>query len=185
MGCRGAVEALLKQLADGSGSAAARVGLFSVAMDRSVTMQNALFSDPALLSDVLHQGASEETEMWVTGRTSSKAQRTKRCPLHSLKPRAVGPWSEIWQFMNTDCQTFLLAGLNAAQFEEALQIYLRKHKFCSHCRSVVLDAFDMLIGECLSGSVRFICSPPQRSRRVAITRVMHRHTFAGFLFNHR
>eukprot|EP01052_Picozoa_sp_SAG31_P041790 SAG31_NODE_6436_length_2020_cov_1.578345_1_plen_377_part_01 len=151
MGCRGIVEGLLQQLssaaAGGATTGSTKLGLFTVTADRSVQIHESVFNDPAVLTDVLNQAGAEDNEIWTTGRHSGKAQqRGKRCPLHCLKPRAVGTWSEIWQSMDEDCQVFLLRSLSAIKFEDALHVYLRKHKFCSHCRSVVLDAFDMLLG---------------------------------------
>ena len=91
MGCRSAVEALLKQLATSAGTPAADLGALSVSANRSVYLWGGCEANTsAALYNLVHRnGAKEDSELWVA-RGNKSQQRTKRCPLHSLKPRAVG-----------------------------------------------------------------------------------------------
>ena len=142
MGCRSAIEALLTQLAARSSNA--DIGPFAVLANRVVKLRDELLADSDKACSALLRCRNADLDAWIT---KSKAQHkgNKRCPLHSLKPRPVGAWIDVWLLMSDDCHRVMLTALTAERFEDALQAYLRKHKFCSHCRSVVLEAYDMLI----------------------------------------
>ena len=142
MGCRSAIEALLTQLAARPSNA--DIGPFAVLANRVVKLRGELLADSDKACSALLRCRNADLDAWIT---KSKAQHkgNKRCPLHSLKPRPVGAWIDVWLLMSDDCHRVMLTALTAERFEDALQAYLRKHKFCSHCRSVVLEAYDMLI----------------------------------------
>ena len=142
MGCRSAIEALLTQLAARPSNA--DIGPFAVLANRVVKLRDELLADSDKACSALLRCRNADLDAWIT---KSKAQHkgNKRCPLHSLKPRPVGAWIDVWLLMSDDCHRVMLTALTAERFEDALQAYLRKHKFCSHCRSVVLEAYDMLI----------------------------------------
>lgn len=142
MGCRSAIESLLTQLAARPNGT--QLGPFSVLEERVVKLRGDIASNPEKACEAILGCRHTETEAWITkSKTAQKANR--RCPLHSLKPRPVGAWIDVWLVMSDDCHRAMLSALTAETFEDALQAYLRKHKFCSHCRSVVLEAYDMLI----------------------------------------
>ena len=142
MGCRSAIESLLTQLAARPNGT--QLGPFSVLEERVVKLRGDIASDPDQACESLLGCRHAETDAWISkSKTAQKGNR--RCPLHSLKPRPVGAWIDVWLVMSEDCHRAMLSALTAETFEDALQAYLRKHKFCSHCRSVVLEAYDMLI----------------------------------------
>ena len=142
MGCRSAIESLLTQLAARPNGT--QLGPFSVLEERVVKLRADIASNPEKACEAILGCRHAETEAWIT-KSKSAQKANRRCPLHSLKPRPVGAWIDVWLVMSDDCHRAMLSALTAETFEDALQAYLRKHKFCSHCRSVVLEAYDMLI----------------------------------------
>ena len=142
MGCRSAIESLLTQLAARPNGTS--IGPFSVLEERVVKLRGDIASNPEAACEALLGCRHAEMDSWIT-KSKSAQKGNRRCPLHSLKPRPVGAWVDVWLLMSDECHRVVLSALTAETFEDALQAYLRKHKFCSHCRSVVLEAYDMLI----------------------------------------
>ncbi|XP_076435116.1 gametogenetin-binding protein 2-like isoform X2 [Babylonia areolata] len=81
--------------------------------------------------------------------TITKGRSKKRCNLHSLdthKVKMPSCWTEVWQTMNPECQGAVLI-VSCTKFEETLSSYLTKHRFCTECRSKVMLAYNILIGD--------------------------------------
>ena len=142
MGCRSAIESLLTQLAARPNGTS--IGPFTVLEERVLKLRGDLASSPEAACEALLGCRHADMDSWIT-KSKSAQKGNRRCPLHSLKPRPVGAWIDVWLLMSDECHRVVLSALTAETFEDALQAYLRKHKFCSHCRSVVLEAYDMLI----------------------------------------
>ena len=76
----------------------------------------------------------------------SKSKRGKRCNVHSLdshRARTINAWVDVWDFMDKICQEEI-AVVNRYFFEETLDGYLRKHRFCTDCKATVIKAYGIL-----------------------------------------
>eukprot|EP00054_Salpingoeca_dolichothecata_P020946 m.133432 g.133432 ORF g.133432 m.133432 type:complete len:508 (-) comp23815_c0_seq2:156-1679(-) len=80
-------------------------------------------------------------------------RRSKRCALHSLdshRTRFSVNWAEAWAHFPPECRDEL-ALVDAGDFMDALDQYLRKHRFCPDCKENVMEAYDVLVGN-INGS---------------------------------
>ncbi|XP_074640897.1 gametogenetin-binding protein 2-like isoform X2 [Tubulanus polymorphus] len=88
-----------------------------------------------------------------------KSRKNKRCLLHSLdthKTRSLGTWTEVWDVLSKECREEVLL-IDADSLMETLENYLRKHRFCADCKSKVLRAYNILIGEIDSSKEKDYC----------------------------
>uniref|UniRef100_A0A3Q3WDQ8 Gametogenetin-binding protein 2 n=1 Tax=Mola mola TaxID=94237 RepID=A0A3Q3WDQ8_MOLML len=79
-----------------------------------------------------------------------KSKKNKRCQLHSLdthKPKPLGgSWMDVWELMSQECRDEVVL-IDSVCLLETLEMYLRKHRFCTDCKNKVLRAYNILIGE--------------------------------------
>lgn len=79
-----------------------------------------------------------------------KSKKNKRCQLHSLdthKPKPLGGnWMDVLELMSPECRDEVVV-IDNASLLETLETYLRKHRFCTDCKSKVLRAYHILVGE--------------------------------------
>ncbi|KAK7488218.1 hypothetical protein BaRGS_00020525 [Batillaria attramentaria] len=88
-----------------------------------------------------------------------KSKKNKRCNLHSLdthKVRTPSSWLDVWNLMSEECRSEVLI-IDSSKLEDTLSSYLTKHRFCTECRSKVMLAFNILIGEHDSMSEKGYC----------------------------
>ena len=79
-----------------------------------------------------------------------KSKKNKRCLIHSLetqKPRtSTGNWMDIWEALSQECREELVR-LEQDGLVDTVEAYLRKHRFCAECKSKVMRAYHLLVGE--------------------------------------
>ncbi|XP_037896529.1 gametogenetin-binding protein 2-like isoform X1 [Glossina fuscipes] len=80
----------------------------------------------------------------------SKLRNKTRCALHSLDAFRSKPfsesWREVWSSMKHNCRDEL-AVIETKELHEVLDNYLKKHKFCTGCRTKIEKAYKILVGE--------------------------------------
>ncbi|XP_017143780.1 gametogenetin-binding protein 2-like [Drosophila miranda] len=80
----------------------------------------------------------------------SKLRNKTRCVLHSLDAFRAKPfsetWREVWSAMKSNCRNELTI-IETKELHDVLENYLKKHKFCSGCRTKIERAYKILIGE--------------------------------------
>ncbi|XP_029467515.1 gametogenetin-binding protein 2 isoform X1 [Rhinatrema bivittatum] len=57
-----------------------------------------------------------------------------------------GCWMDVWELMSQECRDEVVL-IDSNCLLETLETYLRKHRFCTDCKSKVLRAYNILIGE--------------------------------------
>ncbi|XP_017044154.1 gametogenetin-binding protein 2-like [Drosophila ficusphila] len=80
----------------------------------------------------------------------NKLRNKTRCVLHSLDAFRAKPfsetWREVWSAMKSSCRNELTI-IETKELHDVLENYLKKHKFCSGCRTKIERAYKILIGE--------------------------------------
>ncbi|KAH8264266.1 hypothetical protein KR038_005614 [Drosophila bunnanda] len=80
----------------------------------------------------------------------NKLRNKTRCVLHSLDAFRAKPfsetWREVWSAMKSNCRNELTI-IETKELHDVLENYLKKHKFCSGCRTKIERAYKILIGE--------------------------------------
>ncbi|KAH8288442.1 hypothetical protein KR054_002720 [Drosophila jambulina] len=80
----------------------------------------------------------------------NKLRNKTRCVLHSLDAFRTKPfsetWREVWSAMKSNCRNELTI-IETKELHDVLENYLKKHKFCSGCRTKIERAYKILIGE--------------------------------------
>jgi len=70
----------------------------------------------------------------------NKLRNKTRCVLHSLDAFRAKPfsetWREVWSAMKSNCRNELTI-IETKELHDVLENYLKKHKFCSGCRTKV------------------------------------------------
>ncbi|KAH8273198.1 hypothetical protein KR018_012495, partial [Drosophila ironensis] len=80
----------------------------------------------------------------------NKLRNKTRCVLHSLDAFRAKPfsetWRDVWSAMKSNCRNELTI-IETKELHDVLENYLKKHKFCSGCRTKIERAYKILIGE--------------------------------------
>lgn len=153
VGCRRSVERLFNQLVLSQHPA-----LEPLIITRSGVMsinRNYLFDPRALFSLFYIHGAKLSTIVDAI----PKSKKNKRCNLHSLethKTKTTGSWIDIWDLLSQDCREEVVL-VDAASLKMTLENYLRKHRFCSECKSKVMRAYEILVGDVDSTKEKGYC----------------------------
>ncbi|XP_057677913.1 gametogenetin-binding protein 2 [Corythoichthys intestinalis] len=89
-----------------------------------------------------------------------KSKKSNRCLLHSLDTNKLRPSGgslmDLWERMSQECWDEVVL-IDSACFLESLKIHLQKHRFCSDCKSKVLRAYNILVGEVDSSEEKDFC----------------------------
>ncbi|ESP04183.1 hypothetical protein LOTGIDRAFT_136639 [Lottia gigantea] len=87
-------------------------------------------------------------------------KKNKRCNLHSLETLKaktyVSSWIDTWDLLSTECREEVVL-IDADNLLDTLNIYLRKHRFCTECKSKVHAAYSILIKEIDSSKEKGYC----------------------------
>lgn len=153
VGCRRSVERLFSELAK-SGHPAVEPLVITKHSELSIKREQ-LFDPRALYCLFYIHGPGHSTVL----ETLSKGKKSKRCVLHSLdthKVRTPSYWLDVWNLMSEECRSEVLI-IDSSKLEDTLSSYLTKHRFCTECRSKVMLAFNILIGEHDSMSEKGYC----------------------------
>ncbi|XP_025093068.1 gametogenetin-binding protein 2-like [Pomacea canaliculata] len=153
VGCRHSVERLFLQLVK-SGHPA--VDPLVITQHSELSIKHELLFDPRALFCLFYIHGPRHSAVIDS---ILKSKKNKRCNLHSLdthKAKPTGSWLDIWNFMSEECRNEILI-INSSSLEKTLSAYLTKHRFCTECRSKVMLAFNILIGEHDSISEKGYC----------------------------
>lgn len=145
VGCRRSVERLFCQLME-TGHEALDPLVFT--KGGVLTIKKERLASPQLLCSMLH-GHRARLSNLVESQTRSK--KSHRCNFHSLEshrtPRTMtGIWREVWDCMEPQCKDEVVL-IESSTLLVTLESYLRKHRFCTECRTKVLRAYSLLIEE--------------------------------------
>ncbi|XP_071446547.1 gametogenetin-binding protein 2-like [Hetaerina americana] len=167
VGCRRSVERLFYDLVK-SGQGKAALDPVVITPEGMLTLDQQYLQIPHLLCSLLH-GHSARLSSLVD--SQPRLRKSRRCMLHSLESQrgggfgggmgvgtnimgsarpgvgsvgASGSWLDAWQSLGQVCREELLLIENHTLLS-TLEGYLRKHRFCTECRSKVLRAYTLLV----------------------------------------
>ncbi|XP_019750660.1 gametogenetin-binding protein 2, partial [Hippocampus comes] len=90
-----------------------------------------------------------------------KSKKSTRCQLHSLDTNKLRParasWMDVWERMSQECRAEVLL-VDCACLLETLDTHLQKHGLCTDCKTKVMRAYDILIGEVDSSEEKDYCA---------------------------
>ncbi|KAF4520124.1 hypothetical protein B566_EDAN010280 [Ephemera danica] len=144
VGCRRSVEKMFHQLKKYSHPTldpmiVTKEGFLSVSPDQ--------LNQPQIICTML-QDHNSKLNALVDSQLRSK--KSRRCVLHSLESQRsrgpVGGWLDVWESMHPVCREEALL-VETSVLLHTLEAYLRKHRFCSECRSKVLQAYSLLVAD--------------------------------------
>ncbi|OWF44311.1 gametogenetin-binding protein 2-like [Mizuhopecten yessoensis] len=141
VGCRRSVERMFHQLVDSQHPALEPL-IVTQRAELSINRDN-LF-DPRSLYALFNIHRAKLNSIMES---IPKSKKNKRCNLHSLdthKPRTTGSWIEIWDLLAQECREEVVL-IDADSLSDTLEAYLRKHRFCSECKSKVQRAYNILV----------------------------------------
>ncbi|OXU28641.1 hypothetical protein TSAR_011605 [Trichomalopsis sarcophagae] len=145
IGCRRSVERLFYDLSNLDGHPA--LDPLIITVDGMVGIKEEVIQSPQRLCTLL-QGHSTRLNDLVEQQPRNK--KSRRCTLHSLEVQRMRPppnaWKEVWDCMERECLREITF-IDADTLDATLDTYLRKHKFCSECRTKVLLASSLLTSE--------------------------------------
>ncbi|XP_063972303.1 gametogenetin-binding protein 2-like [Diachasmimorpha longicaudata] len=137
VGCRRSVERLFYDVMTSGHQA---LDPIIVTKDGMITLSDEVLESPRLLCTML-QGHSARLNALLEKQPRSK--KSRRCVLHSLEVQRTRPpsgaWREAWEVMRSPCRQELTV-VERETLESTLDTYLKKHRFCSECRTKVLLA---------------------------------------------
>ncbi|WAR02768.1 GGNB2-like protein [Mya arenaria] len=153
VGCRRSVERLFNQLVKSQ----------HPALEPLIVTQGAVLSinrnylfDPRALYSLFYIHGAKLSSMVDS---IPKSKKNKRCNLHSLethKTKTTASWIDIWDLLSKECREEVLL-VDADCLLDTLETYLRKHRFCSECKSKVLRAYSILVGDVDSAKEKGYC----------------------------
>ncbi|XP_071946625.1 gametogenetin-binding protein 2-like [Antedon mediterranea] len=144
VGCRRSIEQMFKQLKD--------QGLVSALDPLVITTRSELSLNPSFLYSPWNMHSLfnvQGTKLASILEALPRKKGSKRCALHSLdshKSKPNGNWIEIWEALEAPCREEVTL-ISASSLQVTMDAYLRKHRFCTECKSKVTRAFNILIGE--------------------------------------
>jgi len=143
VGCRRSVERLYNQLWE-SGQPA--IEPLIITASGVLTLSESFLIDAKLIYALFYIHGSHLNDVVDT---IPKSRRNRRCILHSLethKARASGSWMDVWDLLSQECRDEVVL-IDSDSLLDTLENYLRKHRFCSECKSKVLKAYSILAGD--------------------------------------
>ncbi|XP_038153547.1 gametogenetin-binding protein 2 [Cyprinodon tularosa] len=155
VGCRRSVERLFSHLVE-TGSPALEP--LTVKPKGMLSLTKACLADMKKLYTLFYIHGSKLNDMIDA---IPKSKKNKRCQLHSLdthKPKPLGgSWMDVWELMSQECRDEVVL-IDSACLLETLETYLRKHRFCTDCKSKVIRAYNILVGEVDSSEEKGYCA---------------------------
>lgn len=155
VGCRRSVERLFSHSVE-TGSPALEP--LVVKPKGMLTLSKACLADMKKLYTLFYIHGSKLNDMIDA---IPKSKKNKRCQLHSLdthKPKPLGgSWMDVWELMSQECRDEVVL-IDSACLLETLETYLRKHRFCTDCKSKVIRAYNILVGEVDSSEEKGYCA---------------------------
>lgn len=144
VGCRRSVERMFNDIKDYEHNA---LHPLFVNAGYKLTLANDYKLDPKLIYSLFYVHGSKCNSILDA---IPKSKKNKRCLIHSLetqKPRTMaGNWMDVWEALSQECREELVR-VEQDGLVDTVETYLRKHRFCSECKSKVMKAYHLLIGE--------------------------------------
>jgi len=143
VGCRKSVERLFGQLQKSQHPA---LEPLVITPRGELSVRHEYLFDPRSLFSLFHVHGSK---LHSVVEAIPKSKKNKRCNLHSLethKSKTLGCWLEAWDALSDSCREKVLV-VDMSRLLTNVETYLEKHKFCSECKSKVLLAYSILVGE--------------------------------------
>lgn len=144
VGCRRSVEKMFHQLKKYSHPT---LDPMIVTKEGFLTVSPDHLKQPQIICTML-QDHNSKLNALVDSQLRSK--KSRRCVLHSLESQRsrgpVGGWLDVWESMHPVCREEALL-VETSVLLHTLEAYLRKHRFCSECRSKVLQAYSLLVAD--------------------------------------
>ncbi|XP_024883941.1 gametogenetin-binding protein 2-like [Temnothorax curvispinosus] len=144
VGCRRSVERLFYDLMKSGHPALDPLVITSNGM---LSIKDDVLKSPQQLCTLLHGHSTRLNNLMKKQQRNRKSQR---CVLHTLEIQRLPPiwnsWREVWDCMELPCRQELTL-IETDTLDEALDTYLRKHRFCAECRNKVLLASSLLTRE--------------------------------------
>ncbi|KAH9518665.1 Gametoproteintin-binding protein 2 [Bulinus truncatus] len=154
VGCRKSVERLFCQLQKSQNPA---LEPLVITPRGELSVQLEYLFDPRSLFALFHVHGSK---LHSVVESISKSKKNKRCNLHSLethKSRTLGCWLDAWDALSETCREKVLV-IDIKRLLNTVDSYLDKHKFCGECKSKVMLAYNILIGEVDSATEKGYCA---------------------------
>lgn len=155
VGCRRSVERLFSHLVESGNPGLEPLTVKPTGM---LSVTKAFLSDVKKLYTLFYIHGSKLNNMIDA---IPKSKKNKRCQLHSLdthKPKPLGgSWMDVWELMSQECRDEVVL-IDSTCLLETLETYLRKHRFCTDCKSKVLRAYNILVGEVDSSKEKGYCA---------------------------
>lgn len=144
VGCRRSVERLIEQLIE---TAYPTIYPIIIHANGNISITADRFRASASVGSILYESGKLLNEL-VEHQPRNK--KSSRCGLHSLDSFRSKPFSEIWRdvwnSMTKRCKEEVSI-IEAEDLHSTLDNYLKKHKFCSECRTKVEKAYGLLLKE--------------------------------------
>ncbi|XP_012529063.1 gametogenetin-binding protein 2-like isoform X2 [Monomorium pharaonis] len=144
VGCRRSVERLFYDLMK-SGHPA--LDPLVITRNGVLSVKDDVLKSPQQLCTLLHGHSARLNNLMEK---QQRNRKSRRCVLHTLEIQRLPPiwnsWREVWDCMELPCKQELTL-IETDTLDEALDTYLRKHRFCAECRNKVLLASSLLTRE--------------------------------------
>lgn len=144
VGCRRSVERVLEHLME---TAYPSVYPIVIHANGNISITSDRLRAPASVGSILYESDKLLNEL-VEHQPRNK--KSSRCGLHSLDSFRSRPfsemWRDVWNSMNKRCKEEISI-IEADDLHSTLDNYLKKHKFCSECRTKVEKAYALLVRE--------------------------------------
>lgn len=145
VGCRRSVDRLFDQLMD---TVYPTIYPIIITSNGTITISPDKIRQPSSVCAILYR--SDDLLNQLVEMQPRNKKTSSRCSLHSLDSFRSRPfsevWRDVWNCMNKRCREEI-AVVEAEELHATLDGYLKKHKFCSECRTKVEKAYTLLINE--------------------------------------
>ncbi|XP_063706560.1 gametogenetin-binding protein 2-like [Culicoides brevitarsis] len=142
VGCRRSVERLLEQL-----KTCVYPTLYPIEIhpNGNITINIDKLKNTASVGMILY-----DSDRLLNDLVEPRSKKRSRCGLHSLDSFRLRPfsevWRDVWNSMNSICRE-KVSIIETDELHTILLNYLKKHKFCSECRTKIEKAYLLLVNE--------------------------------------
>jgi len=145
VGCRRSSEIFYQQMVE-NGSCG-KPPLYPICVDKNGTMTLAKERvNKTFLCSLFY---CPSVKMQTMLESLRKCKAGKRCSLHSIdsqRLKCVNASSDVWDYINGKFQNDSII-IEAKTVVETIEQYSHRHRFCTECKSKIMMAYNLLIGE--------------------------------------